>query len=285
MKPDTAGRNIVLTGIPRAGTTLSCNLLNRLPDTVALFEPMQVELLPLHNPAAAVDDIQRFFAESRQSLLAEGECWSQHIGGHVPDNPFSSHTDAIGQRKHEAVRGWVRVDKPLQPGFNLVIKHNGAFTALLGELAQRMEVYGIIRNPVAVLGSWHSVSLPVADGRLPAGERLAPGLHAALEAEADVLERQLIILDWFFGQFHRYLAHERISRYETLIGSDGASLAALLGLAMPRQELENRNSSKLYDATAAQRWADRLIARGGAWSHWYDDAAIAAAARALAERR
>ena len=30
--------NIVLTGLPRSGTTLACRLLNLLPDTVALHE-------------------------------------------------------------------------------------------------------------------------------------------------------------------------------------------------------------------------------------------------------
>jgi hypothetical protein len=33
--------DVVLTGLPRSGTTLTCHLLNKLPDTVALHEPMQ----------------------------------------------------------------------------------------------------------------------------------------------------------------------------------------------------------------------------------------------------
>lgn len=32
--------NVVLTGLPRSGTTLACRLLNLLPDTVALHEPI-----------------------------------------------------------------------------------------------------------------------------------------------------------------------------------------------------------------------------------------------------
>ena len=35
-----AERNIVLTGLGRSGTTLTCHLLNKLPDTVALAEPI-----------------------------------------------------------------------------------------------------------------------------------------------------------------------------------------------------------------------------------------------------
>jgi hypothetical protein len=32
--------NIVSTGLPRSGTTLTCHLLNKLPNTVALHEPI-----------------------------------------------------------------------------------------------------------------------------------------------------------------------------------------------------------------------------------------------------
>lgn len=274
-------RNIVLTGVPRAGTTLSCHLLNESPDIVALFEPMQVELLPVADPQQAIAEIADFFAQSREQLLQQGECWSQHIAGRVPDNPFSSERDEDGRRKHEAVRGRIRIEKALKPDFTLAIKHNGAFTALLPQLAEQLDTYGIVRNPVAVLGSWHSISLPVAKGRLPAGERLCPKLRSRLDAEADVLERQMIILDWFFSRFAEYLPMQRVSRYETLIASNGHSLAEMLGLALPHRDLQSRNGSRLYDAESARHWAKRLIERGGAWRHWYDDEAISDAAAAL----
>ena len=38
--PEARDRNIVLTGPGRSGTTLTCFLLNKLPDTVALSEPI-----------------------------------------------------------------------------------------------------------------------------------------------------------------------------------------------------------------------------------------------------
>ena len=36
----SAERNIVITGPGRSGTTLTCHLLNKLPNTVALSEPI-----------------------------------------------------------------------------------------------------------------------------------------------------------------------------------------------------------------------------------------------------
>ena len=35
-----SGRDLVLTGIPRGGTTLACRLLVFCDDSVALFEPL-----------------------------------------------------------------------------------------------------------------------------------------------------------------------------------------------------------------------------------------------------
>lgn len=278
----STGRDIILTGVPRSGTTLSCRLLNDASHVVALFEPMQVELLPADAPAAAVAQIREFLAQSRSQLLRDGSCWSQHVDGQVPDNPVSSRREQDGRRIHQAVRGQIRIEKPLQPDFTLAIKHNAAFTALLPELVKTQDVYGIIRNPVAVLGSWCSVGLPVSKGRLPAGERLCPRLHAQLLDEPDLLARQLMILDWFFSRFAEHLSAGRISRYEQLVQSNGQSLAVMLGLSLPLRDLQSRNSSRLYDADAAQYWAQRLLARGGAWSHWYGRDEILAAAAAFA---
>jgi hypothetical protein len=39
-RPESQRANVVLTGLPRSGTTLVCRLLNKLPDTVALHEPL-----------------------------------------------------------------------------------------------------------------------------------------------------------------------------------------------------------------------------------------------------
>ena len=40
------GRNILLTGVPRSGTTLTSRLLSEAPDTVALNEPLAQEYFP-----------------------------------------------------------------------------------------------------------------------------------------------------------------------------------------------------------------------------------------------
>ena len=79
-------------------------------------------------------------------------------------------------------------DRHLTPGFDLVVKHNALFTALLPDLLSAFPVYGIVRNPLAVLASWNAVNLPVKQGRIPA-ERSSP-----LHSSRSWIERQTALL-------------------------------------------------------------------------------------------
>ena len=76
--------DIILTGIARSGTTLSCSLLNKLPQCVALHEPMDPEdLVGLGFPEAYMARIASFFAAQRASLLGSGTAVSKARDGRV----------------------------------------------------------------------------------------------------------------------------------------------------------------------------------------------------------
>lgn len=270
-----SGRNLALTGVPRSGTTLCCRLLGMAHGTVALFEPMDVAGLPRERDLA-LERIEAFYAESRVSLAADGTAWSQQVGGRVPDNPFASARTADGQRLREAERGRIRVEGALGADFNLAIKHNAAFTALLPELAQRFETCAVVRNPLAVLASWHSVDLPVSQGRLPAGEHFDAELSRRLDAEPDRVSRQLLLLDWIFGRYQRYLPRERVLAYEDVVDSGGQALATAYGVELDAQPLRGRNANRLYSIEACEGLASRLRDDAGAWRTRYDDADVEA---------
>ncbi|MCH8850526.1 MAG: hypothetical protein IIC89_06850, partial [Chloroflexi bacterium] len=85
-------QDVILTGIPRSGTTLACTLLNKLPDTVALNEPMDpARFLTATGGGGHLDRIARFFARTRASLAAHGTATSKHAAGAVADNHFGEH--------------------------------------------------------------------------------------------------------------------------------------------------------------------------------------------------
>ncbi len=266
----TGGRDIALTGVPRSGTTLACHLLGRATDTLALFEPMPVEQLSLDR-ANALGEIESFFQSARQRAITQGRVPSKHRDGRVPDNPIGAHADPCHGRPWLAEHGELNVDKPLNEQFTLVVKHNAAFTALLPQLADRFEVYAIVRNPLAVLASWHSVNLPVSHGRLPAGERLDPDLGQALHSEDDLLARQIHILDWFFSRYAATLETDRVIRYEDMVASRGQCLFATTRVpGLPdASPLASRNASNQYQTSRAPMLAQALCRHGGAYLRYY----------------
>lgn len=280
------GRNIVLTGVPRAGTTLACKLLGACVETVALFEPMDVNALPAGDRGAAIAAIDGFFATIRTGVQQDGLAPSKQVGGTLPDNLFAASRDSDGNRQMLATPGFIALQPPPSAGFTLVIKQNAAFTALLPELAATFQTLAIIRHPLSVLASWNSVDLPVSHGRLPAGEQFDPELASQLDAEPRLLARQLRVLEWFFSRFDRFLLDSQVLRYEDIIESDGALLRARAGVSgdlVPG--LAGRNANPAYDATVVQRAADALVIQGGSWQRWYPKEKLSAAAHRIIGRR
>ena len=75
-------RNLIITGIPRSGSTLTCSLLNRLPDVVALNETMNVGGLPvLPDAESRVQAIADYFAEIRGAIERSGKAPELRVAG------------------------------------------------------------------------------------------------------------------------------------------------------------------------------------------------------------
>lgn len=267
MTPD----NIMLTGLPRSGTTLVCHLLNKLPNTVALVEPMAVGEFPrLPTRAAILDVIEQFAEEQRTSLCKSRLAVTRHVKGSVGDNLFAPQKAGDGLRPFHAIHGAIRFDKPLTSDLQLIIKHPAAFTALLPELAGRFPCYAIVRNPLSALASWNSTKMPVNDGRAPAAEQHDTRLKRALSTLENRFERQLYLLNWYFGQYRQHLPPNRIFRYEDIIESGGTVLAAIAPSAASLKEaLESQNRSDAYDWNAISPFIERLLAEKGAYWDFY----------------
>lgn len=273
-------RDIALTGVPRAGTTLACRLLGQCRHSVALFEPMPVLDLPVDHELALAQVLD-FYRSVRTQIARERTAPSKVHAGAVPDNLYGA-TAHDGTRPLLAHPGLLQVAADLPAAFTLIIKHNAAFTALLPALATKLDTFAIVRNPLAVIASWQSVAVPVQHGRVPAGERLDARLAARLDASNDVLERQLQVLDWFFRQYHEYLPVARVLRYEDIIASQGGVLYARVGVAGAIDpSLTAQDPLSRHKAAAIDVVRRALHAYPGAWRHWYAaaeiDAALAAA--------
>ena len=270
--------NILLTGLPRSGTTLSCHLLNRLPDTVALHEPMRVrDFAALDSHRDVCTSIERYCVEQRASLRASGRARSKQVAGAIPTNSHQTAASDAGLRTSVVYGGDLVVDKPLSDDFYLVIKHIAAFAAIVDEASRHFPLYALVRNPLAILASWNSIDFGFRQGRAPAAERLDPVLTARLNAIDDQFERQLALMSWFFEQFSRYLPAANILRYESLIASEGRDLSRIQPRAATLAEpLQSHNTNPLYDREGTVQLGERLLRSEGAYWEFYTRESVAA---------
>jgi len=265
-------RNVLITGTPRSGTTLVCSLLNKLPDTVALNEPMNVwDFANCHNRNEVVKIINDFCFEMRKSLHESGVAISKHAGGTISDNFATGQVSRTGMRLRKKEHGRVRIDKSLSENFTLAIKHPGAFSALLETLREHFECFGIVRNPLATLASWNSLAaFPLKDGHAPIVEKLDVDLARELAAKSDPIHRQIYILGWFYDQFHRFLPEGAVIKYEELIATKGRELAKFFPAAADLDEnLVSKNVGQFYDRESMDELAERLLkCEGPIWNFY-----------------
>lgn len=258
---------LAITGMPRSGTTLTCHLLNKLDNVIALHEPMRpgVDLSGL-NRNEIFERVQSFFIGSRNSLLTEGKAITKHRAGIVPDNPIikedrlKAFARMIGiriKRKSNLDKGEVYFDKNLDEEFILAIKHPPLFTGLLPEINTYFKTFAIVRNPLSVLLSWNSVIFPVSKGRSPTAELIDTHLKEMLNNEPDPFERQGILLKWFLHRYTSGLPTEQIIHYEQIISSNGKELSRLgLNVDNLDERLENKNLNKEYDRKIVEKVFD-----------------------------
>jgi hypothetical protein len=268
---------LLIAGPPRSGTTLVCELLNRLPDVRALDEPLQPRsLLAAADGRGGLDGnrlaqlIATFVAQQRRSLRERGEAVSKHVDGRIIGAKVSDGRGDDGLRRRMAKRGIVQLGVPARDPFVVAVKQPVAFTALIPLLASRLAMAAVVRNPLATLASWESVPMKVRDGRSGMQAEIAPGLGERLAAEPDRVERQLVLLDWLWARIAQ-LPSERIVRYEDVVATGGAALAALVpSAAQLRVALTDRNGRLAADPGHMAAVAERLLARDAAYWRLYD---------------
>ncbi len=281
--------SIVLTGVPRAGTSLACRLLDAEANTVALSEPFKLaEFESLSSPTAAVSYLDKRIDAVRIELLATGVAPSTHLQGALSDARVAAAAAEGGLRRPQGEQSSRQVEKPLPENFRLVIKHNALFAALLPDLSPRYRCVALVRNPLAVLASWQTVDLPVNRGRVPAAELFDEGLRKKLDAQQDTLLRQLDILDWFFSSYQQHLPMAQVVRYETMIESDGIALFDAVDIEnveiVEEHSLQSHNNNSLYRALDISTLAAATLAYKGSWGTLYSQADIEEAASQLEDQ-
>ena len=285
-------RNIVLTGPGRSGTTLTCFLLNKLPDTVALSEPISPGRYANRMPdyEGVADGIEEYYRDMRKMALREGLVISKHVGGMVPDN---SKGMKDGVRQRIADKGKIPVGKDLQRDFYLAIKQPGMFTALLPTLVKRFPCFAIIRNPLAIMLSTSTLQKPgnkrrkgrsakagsqqsnnkrrrSRSAKITYDPQLGERLGESRKEGADKIDQRLMRLHYTFERYQESLPGSHIIRYEDICSSRGKALEVIVPAAGGLDEpLENKNLNPLYPRDKVFRFGEKLLESEGAYWNFY----------------
>ncbi len=264
-----SGTDWVLTGVPRAGTSVSTRLLDGLPNTVALNEPLQLaDFDDCPDSETALQRIRERFTAIRQQVETSGTAPALNLAGLQGDARVEPVAGVATLRRPQGEVSDVAVSA--QPGFRLIIKQNALFTALLDGLADSFQCLALIRNPLAVLASWQTVELPVNRGSLPGGERYDATLASSLALESSVLTRQLLILDWFYSRFRQCLPDARILRFEDIAMRGPSALADAVGEEVrDAAPLQEKPLVKRYPGLDLDTLLQALLNGPTAWRDFY----------------
>lgn len=269
--------NIILTGLPRSGSSMLCVLMSKHPDVVALNEGLKLGEQP--DVPSLVKFVAVEFDRIRAQILTTGTAPARNKDGQQVDNHFSPGKN----RKLLLQKSNIEVGQPATETFGLAFKHNAVFSIALPDLVDHfgaLSVFATIRNPLSVLGSWESVPVPVSEGRIRNAKNLAPELEEQLKSTDDILEKQLLILNYYFSQYQKWIPREHMIRYEDLCGQP----AETLGRAFPQWDwtnlglrpTANRNASPDYSRDRLKIAAARLQSTGpdAPWREFYSDSDI-----------
>lgn len=249
--------NVLITGMPRSGTTLATFMMNHQPNVIALAEPFG--LSREWDRKHAVEQIIGLMREYRATALARGALITKHVDGKIPENWVEPPQDSGRLRRVLEQRGPLTFNKPLSDDFTLVVKHPAEFTALADLLVTRVPLFAIIRDPLAVMAAWQTVDMPVQRGRMPMLESFAPdNLKARLDSIDDPLDRQVELLAF---QMRTYLSlgMDRIIRYEDLVTDPQKALAQVCALPVPVPEHSAYDPQERYKGVDFPRLAARLL--------------------------
>jgi len=136
---------LIITGIPRSGTSLLCRLLNNQTETVIINEPSRI--FGLINQANNPEWLARYYRALRQKIW-DGDA----IENKVIDGEIIEDTHIIDQRSHYH-------PEVSRSDFILGTKNTLLYQSRLGLIHRSMPtatIVACIRNPIDTIASWQN---------------------------------------------------------------------------------------------------------------------------------
>ena len=267
-------KHILVTGVPRSGSTLVCQLLNTVHNVVVLDEPLEMSYGAYH---LSDDDfmlvIKKQLSEWREVILRDGIAISVQADNRITQH-YSNDFNYKGLRDRIVECDYIRINKPLTSNFILVVKQLLAFSLHLKHLLKRYPMFGIVRNPLAVLSSLSTLSA-WEKGYLHHYQSLAPDMVKTWEAIEDKVERVIAVVSIYYEACLPLLKEERIIYYEELVATQGQILELIVPLSdLSDCSIENKNNNHIYNPETMLRIGEKLLNASGAFWDFYSQESV-----------
>mgnify|MGYP003643657916 FL=1 len=272
--------NVLVTGIPRAGTTLVGALLDSLPNTVCLSEPPwhwhkssggKLDIGPDPTGEIFAKWLVGDFVTLRRKLVAGEPVQDRRSDNNQSLTNYYAARSSLEQSEHSAVHLKEFSAASLNEDFTLAIKHNGPYLSALGPLVELdfFTIIGLVRHPVDVINSWRALNLPVSRGKMHDAARCWPEMARATD-NGEVLQRQGMIYDLICERLYSYRDRVSVLRYEDVV-SDPACLARAVGSpSQPATELIGKPSRSVSEQEFALI-SDALLKYGRHYRLFYPE--------------
>lgn len=278
------GADVLVTGVPRGGTTLVGALLDSLPDTVCLSEPPwqwhkatggRLDIGPDPRGEVFAKWLVGDFVDLRRRLLrGEPVLDRRSADNRATTNYHAKRSSGTGANAPAAAGVQVRGFRagPLERDFTLAIKHNGPYLTALKPLLDldHFTIIGVVRHPVDVIHSWRSLDLPVSRGKMHDAARCWPEMAQAT-ADGDVLQRQVLIYDLICQRLHALGDRLTLLRYEHVLADPACVSRAIGADALPGPGLVGTPSRTVSEEQRAVI-AGALARYGRHYRRFYPDA-------------
>jgi len=214
------GQNLVITGLPRSGTSFLCARINDFRNTVVINEPAEIFA---EAKGGNIEGLAKVFAQFRRDITQGKPVYNK-----IKDGKFIEDTRLEDNRRlHQHI---VENEQ-----FMLGIKNTLVFLAMLPEIVQSKafpKVIATIRHPYDCIGSWHNVEFPHLKQAKPgflfdyAGAAFTEGLSEVLDEE-ELIARSAKLWALLAQTLLNMKGKVHVTRYEDLVLKPDKSYQAM----------------------------------------------------------
>ncbi|RSL29028.1 hypothetical protein D7Z54_33405 [Salibacterium salarium] len=213
-------RDLIVTGIPRGGTTLTAALVDSLSNSICLSEPdWQVYWLrKTTNPNEITNLLTQDYVNLRKKVINKMPIEDRRRpDGSTPTNYYSN------DKKGKRIRGHGFSKQPTvfdmkNKDFLLGIKHCTLYSVILPHLIKtnKFSILAVTRHPVPTLLSWNSVN-KFCKNKVQLVESHWPDLKKIIHSRDHKFNKQARIYDLYCRQYLQHQKDIQLIKYEDLV--------------------------------------------------------------------